>query len=211
MPVLGVVQLKGGGGKSTVAGYAAQTLHELGFRPVVIDADPQATCVQWAEALRRQGTPFGWDVVPYATSGKLEVDVPGIVGDRWNAVVIDTPPTEHGLSIALSAAMASTHVIVPMPPHTSDYQRMADVRALLDRATESGAEFEHGVLLVKYDTTTVDGPVFRKQLTQDGWRVLRPIAQDWKRYKQAIGNPIHRALSSGYGDAVVELLAPPEE
>lgn len=194
-----MINLKGGSGKTTTAGMACATLAEHGRRVLGVDADPQGSLIDWHKAIGPE-----WDCIELA-EGDLDVRLPGIVGDRWDTVVIDTPPTEHGRAIALSAAMAATHVIVPVAPTQVEYNRLAGTRELLDKATELGAEYRHGVLLVKV-RRTASHPYFANKIMRDGWNLLRPHAPLWDEYAQAVGLPIERASATGYGWAIAELM-----
>jgi chromosome partitioning protein len=199
--VLAVISTKGGTGKSTAAGYACSTLAERGLRVLGVDADKrQATLMHWWKAINPP-----WDCIELPRND-LDASLPGIVGDRYDAVVIDTPPTEYGEQIALSAARAATHVLVPVSPSSADFAALALTRELLDRAVEQGAEFEHGLMLVKWKASAGSGPFYTQRGIREGWNVLRPHADSWEIYIQAVGNPIVRASSTGYGWAVAELM-----
>lgn len=198
--VITVAQLKGGGGKSTTAGHVAQALHERGARVLAVDADPQKTLYDW-----QQDAALPWPCI-LLPSGKLHRELPGIVGDHFDVVVIDTPGTEHGRGVALSAVRAATHVFVPMAPTSPDYRRMPDVRSLLDEATELDAEFEHGVLLIAVDARTLSEGYYRGKLAADGWHVMRSVIPSREHLKQSVGAPILRASMVPFADAVEELL-----
>lgn len=198
--IISVINLKGGAGKSTAAGYAASALAERSLRVLAVDADrPQFSLSRWHKAIAP-----AWDCIELAQPD-LDVRLPGIVGDRYAAVVIDTPPTENGLPIALAAARAATHVLIPVSPSSVEFQRLPDTRALLDRATEQGAEFEHGLIVVRVRPGNA-GPYYTNRAVREGWQVLRAHVPLWDEYVQAIGNPIERARATGYGWAVAELL-----
>lgn len=178
---------------------ACATLAERGRRVLGVDADPQGSLIRWHQKISP-----GWDCIELP-AGDLDVRLPGIVGDRWDAVVIDTPPTEHGRAIALSAAMAATHVVVPVSPTQVEYDTLPATRELLDKATELGAEFVHGVLMVKV-RRTASAPYFTHKILRDGWHVLRAHVPLWDEYAQAVGLPIERASATGYGWAIAELM-----
>ena len=86
--ILTVANLKGGTSKTTSAAFLAHALAERGRRVLVVDADPQASITRWAEMAE-----WRLPVVGKAT-GRLHVELEEIVGDRFDAVVIDTPPTD---------------------------------------------------------------------------------------------------------------------
>lgn len=128
--VITIAGLKGGGGKSTAAAFTAHALHEHGLRVLAVDADPQASLLKWHEA-----ADFPFPVVGQPTA-RLHRDLPGITGDRYDVVIVDTPPTEHGRRIALSALRACTHAVIPIAPTPIEYDRIPEVLALIEEATE---------------------------------------------------------------------------
>lgn len=197
---MSVINLKGGAGKTTTAGYAATVLHERGLRVLAIDADPQRTLSDWADAVD-----LGWGCSELA-SGRLHLRLDGIVDPNVDAVVIDTPPTEHDRGIALSAAKAATHVIVPVAPSSAEYQRMADTHDLLMEAQESDGKFEYGAFLVKVDPRSSSDKFYRESLIEDGWRVLPGYGPSIQKHIQIVGRKIENARATGYGDAVADLL-----
>lgn len=197
--VVAVINLKGGAGKTTAAGFTASALTERGMRVIVFDTDPQGSLSRWHNAVLP-----AWDCVRLP-EGDLDLRLPGIVGERYDAVVIDTPPTEYGLPITLSAARAATHVLIPVSPSSVEFDRLPDTRELLDKATEEGAEFEHGLIMVRVRTGNA-GPYYTNRAVREGWHVLRAHVPLHDVYVQAVGNPIERARATGYGWAVAELL-----
>jgi chromosome partitioning protein len=100
--ILVVANLKGGTGKTTTAAYVAHVLHEWGDRVLLVDADPQGSALRWAEVA-------DWPVATTALpTPKLDRDLPGIVGDRFDAVVIDTPPLAHDRGIGLRVGTSTS-------------------------------------------------------------------------------------------------------
>ena len=117
--ILTVANLKGGTSKTTSAAFLAHALAERGRRVLVVDADPQASITRWAEMAE-----WRLPVVGKAT-GRLHVELEEIVGDRFDAVVIDTPPTDKLRGIVESAIRAATTVLVPIGPTSAEYERTA--------------------------------------------------------------------------------------
>lgn len=200
---LAVVNLKGGSGKTTTAAFVAHALHERGLRVLAVDADPQGSLLSWQETA---GWPFPCVALP---SAELHRDVPGVAGDWFDVVVVDTPPTEHGRPIALSAVRAATHVLVPVAPTPVEYQRLAALATLFEDATDlrpDGQPPAVGVLLVRTVAGAASTAVYRQVMTRDGWPVLRGHVARLERFAMAFGEPIELATHTGYGDAVAELL-----
>src|SRR5690349_18458815 len=112
--VIAVVNHKGGAGKTTAAAYISHALYELGRKVLVVDADGQSSLLKW-EANSPQAWPF--DVVGKPTSN-LHRDLPGMIGSRYDTVVIDTPGHRPGSGEATSAVIASalrvaTFAVIP--------------------------------------------------------------------------------------------------
>lgn len=202
--VIAVVNLKGGAGKTTTTAWCAHALHERGRRVLVVDADPQQSALTWHQHA-------AWPVQCFALpSGRLHREIPGYTaGGRYDAVLIDTPGTEHGRSITLSAVRAATHVLIPSAPTPIEFERLRGLRTLLDEAVDVDAEFEHGVLFNRVRPGTASASTYREAMTADGWRVLGPGAGLREQYGQSFGEPIAGAASSEYGWAVAELLGLP--
>ncbi len=200
---LAIVNPKGGSGKTTTAAFVAHSLHEQGHRVLAVDADPQGSLFAWHQ---RAGWPLPAVALP---SAKLHRELSGITGDLYTAIVIDTPGTEHGRSIALSAIRAASHMLVPIAPTPVEAARLAAVREMIEDATDlrpDEAPPVLGVLLVRALMAAASTRDYREAMADDGWPVLRPVVARLERFAQAFGLPIERASSTGYGDAVDELL-----
>lgn len=202
--ILTVSNLKGGSSKTTSAAYLAHALAEQGGRVLVVDADPQASITRWAEMA-------DWTIpVRGMPSGRLHV--PGVGVDveagGYDAVVIDTPPTDKERGIVESAIRAATHVLVPLAPTAAEVERMPTVRAMIDDLAHLGRHAAPPVAAALF-TRTVPNAVatreYRELLEEQGWTVLRAHVGALQRYAQALGGPVDRAASTAYGDALAEL------
>lgn len=200
MITVAVVNLKGGTGKTTTAGFLAHVWHERGQRVLLVDADPQGSASRWAEDA---GWPF--PVVQMA-SKSLHSKLPGIVSNQ-DVVVIDTPPW-NSPPIVTSALRIATHVVIAIPPNSADQERVSEVEALLDDVATLRADGRRpvtAVLMTRVDGRTAAPGVYRELMSDSGWRVLRAEARAVQRFAQAVGSPVERASATAYGDAVDEL------
>jgi chromosome partitioning protein len=201
---ISVIDLKGGSGKTTSAAFVLHVLHAWGWPVLGVDADPQQSLLDWHGIA---DWPFPVVALP---SERLHRDLDGITGDRFAARVIDTPPTEHGKAIALSAARAATHVVIPVAPSPIEYKRLPDVAKLLNEAAslrpDGVAPAREAVLLVRTVAGAASTQVYRDYMVEDGWRVLGGEVRRLERYSQSFGGPVLDAANSAYGDAVRELL-----
>jgi chromosome partitioning protein len=206
--ILAVCNQKGGSSKSTTCAFLAHALAEQGRTVVILDADPQGSITRWAEDAE-------WTIpVRGAAHSRLHVPHVGVEVEArgFDAVLIDTPGTEHGRTIVESAIRAATHVLVPVAPTSIEVERMAVVRERIDDVSHLG---RHGAppvaaaLLTRAITAASSVAVYRDLLAEEGWRVLRAVVARRERFAQAFGGPIVNATNTAYGDALAELVASP--
>lgn len=204
MIVLTLANLKGGSTKTTSAVFAAHVLAERGLRVLLVDADPQGSALRWHEVA--EGFPFP---VIGLTTGRLHRDLDGITGDRYDAVVIDTPPLEDHRGVVVSALRRATHALIPCAPTPMEYERLTAVRTALRDAADlrrDDAEPVAAVLLTRTVANAVSTAVWRENMIRDGWRVLAGSVGRLEQFSQAYGRPLVRASATAYGDAVPALL-----
>ena len=206
--ILTVTNLKGGTSKTTSAGYLAHALAELGRRVLVVDADPQGSISRWSDLA-------GWTIpVRGMPSGRLHVPGVGVALelDRggYDAIVIDTPPTDRDRSIVESAVRAATHVVVPIAPTTAELERMEVVAQLIADVGHArpGGPPATSVVLTRVDgNARAETTIHREALVAAGWYVHRSTVAAVRQFRQAWGAPVARPGRSAYGDVAAELLA----
>jgi chromosome partitioning protein len=204
MITLAVVNLKGGSTKTTTAAFLLHVLHEMGQRTLGVDADGENESLAGWQASADWPFPVVGMAVP-----NLHKQLPGVVGDRYDAVGVDTPPMKEHRGVVLSAVRAATHVVVPMAPTPIEHQRLSTVRQLLTEAAElrpDGRPPAMAVLLTRTIPNAASTTVYRDLITEDGVTVLKATVGRLERYAQAYGDPITNAIGTAYGDAMNELL-----
>ena len=125
--IIGLLNQKGGVGKTTLSVNIAAILAQSGARVLLIDADPQGSSLDWAAA--RQGEAM-LSVVgfPRPTIHKEMAQI----GRGYDHIVIDGPPRVTDL--ARSAIMASDIVVIPVQPSPYDIWAADEVVKLIDEA-----------------------------------------------------------------------------
>ena len=125
--IFGVLNQKGGVGKTTLGVNLAACLARTGARVLLIDADPQGSALDWAAA--RQSEPL-FSVVgfPRATIHKEIAQL----GQGYEHIIIDGPPRVTDL--ARSAIMASDIVVIPVQPSPYDIWAAEEVVKLITEA-----------------------------------------------------------------------------
>lgn len=127
--IIGVLNQKGGVGKTTIAVNLAAVYAKAGQRVLLVDADPQGSSL--ARSSAREGKPlFAVVGMPKPT---LHKDMPGIASD-YDMVIIDGSPRVSELGRA--AIMASHLVVVPVQPSPYDVWASADTVQLIKEAQQ---------------------------------------------------------------------------
>ena len=125
--IVGVLNQKGGVGKTTLSVNIAAALTRSGARVLLIDADPQGSALDWSAA--REGDPlFSVVGLPRASVHK-EI---GEIGKGYDHIIIDGPPRVTDL--ARSAIMASDLVLIPVQPSPYDIWAADEVVKLIQEA-----------------------------------------------------------------------------
>lgn len=126
--IVGLLNQKGGVGKTTLSVNIAASLARTGARVLLIDADPQGSALDWAAA--REGAPLFSVVGLPRPSLHKEI---GQVGQGYDHVVIDGPP--RVTELARSAIMAADVVLIPVQPSPYDIWAADEVVKLMDEAS----------------------------------------------------------------------------
>jgi chromosome partitioning protein len=184
--VLAFVNLKGGSAKTTCAAFLAHALAALGKRVCVVDADPQGSTLEWHS--------LGlWDLPVLALpSTTIHRQLWGVVDqDKYDVVIIDSPPLEEQEGIVASILRIATDVLVPMAPTPIEHARLVAVL----RAIDAAAPFHDldrlvAVLLNRTVQNAASTGVYRELIEDSGHRVMRQAVPRLELYAQAFGKPV---------------------
>lgn len=109
----GIVQTKGGVGKTTTAVYLATAAARAGYSARLIDTDPQGSAYDWAASAESTGDPL-----PFPVARTLK----GLDRCTEDHVFVDTPPGNP--KIIDKVLEAVDLVIIPALPSPPDIQRV---------------------------------------------------------------------------------------
>ena len=125
--ILGVLQQKGGAGKTTLALNLAAYFAGEGSRTLLVDADPQGSALAWA-AVRETEPRFPVVGMPKPT---LHKELPAIA-KNYDLTVIDGAPRVNEL--AKSAIAACDFILIPAQPSPFDIWSCAEIVTLIREA-----------------------------------------------------------------------------
>src|SRR4051812_19183625 len=112
MPIISLLNPKGGSGKTTLSTQIARAFHERGAKVLLVDSDPQGSASDWHAA--REDNP-----VPLLAYGRPEnmKALPGVAAP-YQYVFIDRAAKLEGMIAA--ALKVSDVVLIPVQPSPYD-------------------------------------------------------------------------------------------
>lgn len=149
--IVAFLNQKGGVGKTTLALHLAGAWSARGRRVLVVDADPQASALDWADQRLREGLPRLFGVLGLARE-TLHKELPDLASET-DHLIIDGPPRVAG--IARSALLATDLVLIPAQPSPFDGWASSEMLRLLDEARIFRPELRARMLLNRCAARTV--------------------------------------------------------
>ena len=128
--IVGLLNQKGGVGKTTLALHLAGAWANNGKRVVAIDADPQGSALDWSEQRAKEALPRLFGVLGLARD-TLHREAPEIARDA-DHVLIDGPP--RVATLMRSALLAADLVVIPAQPSPFDDWASGEILRQLQEA-----------------------------------------------------------------------------
>jgi chromosome partitioning protein len=128
MPIIAILNPKGGSGKTTLTTNLARACHDRGLRTLLVDSDPQGSASDWHAA--REDNPL-----PFLAYGRPEnfKALPGIAAP-YDLVLIDGAAKLEGMIAA--ALNVADGVLIPVQPSPYDIWATADLVELIKARRE---------------------------------------------------------------------------
>ena len=148
--IISILNQKGGVGKTTLSVNLAAALSLSGNRTLLIDADPQASALDWQAARNKES------LFPVVGMAKpvLHKDVPELAAS-YDYVIIDGPPRVNDL--ARSALMTSDLVLIPVQPSPYDVWAADEIVKLIEEVSIYKAGLKSAFVITRRISNTAIG------------------------------------------------------
>ncbi len=127
-----VFNQKGGAGKTQTAMQLGGTLGLMGLRVFIVDMDPQNTAALWALEADSEN-PFPATVMSYAPLKELFTDKLKTLADKYDVIIIDTPPAIES-QVPWVALLSSDFAIIPVMPVLDNIWASRQAEQLVEEA-----------------------------------------------------------------------------
>lgn len=165
--ILGIINQKGGVGKTTISLNVAHQLAMSGARVLLIDADRQRSAAQWAE--RRGDTPPPFTLVEMARDNMAR-DALQMAPD-YDHVVIDGPRDAEKITRAV--IVASEIVVLPIEPSAFSTDAAKTTLSQVEECQVIKPALKCGIVVSRKISGTVIGNEFRDIAAEFGMPVFQ--------------------------------------
>ena len=123
MPIISLLNPKGGSGKTTLSTHLARAFHERGFKVLLVDSDPQGSASDWHAACEENPIPL----LAYGRPENMKA-LPGVAAP-YDHVFIDGAAKLEGMIAA--AVKVADAVLIPVQPSPYDIWAASDLVDLI--------------------------------------------------------------------------------
>ena len=202
MPIIALLNQKGGVGKTTLSVHLATALAQ-GHKVLLVDADPQGSALDWSAQRDIEGTPARFPVVGLPKDTLHRELAPISLDYEW--VVIDGPPRVN--KIARSAIVASDFVIIPVQPSPFDIWAAEDVEEIIDECASIKPDLITHFLVNRLILNTTLGNEVQEELGKRPFPTFHTAIRNRQEYAKAARRGMTALETEPHGPAAEEIRA----
>lgn len=150
--IIGIIQVKGGAGRSTIAVNLAGMMASNNKRVALIDCDiPQATAASWYLVRKASNKQGSLTIATAANHNELIKEIERLNTDN-DLIIIDAPP--RIAEITKVALILSNLCIVPLGASLADIWATADLLTTIEQAKKHKSDINIKILWNKFRQST---------------------------------------------------------
>lgn len=169
--IIAVVNQKGGVGKTTLSYNLAAGAHDMGFKTLLVDADPQESSIETV-AKAPDGREYGPVVTSLAASGGKLKKTLEPYAEIFDLIFIDGPPSHTAPQTKAAVAMADI-TIIPFAPAPLDLDSTVKTCvAIKDVYDERDLDTPTFIVINKLEQTTIAKLMVQTVVEKTGFPLL---------------------------------------
>ena len=149
MPVISILNQKGGSGKTTIAINLARAYQLMGRSVLLVDSDKQGSSRDWQSVDKNNPIPL---LVLDQVS--IDRDIKKVIG-QYDYIVIDGSP--QATEIATATIKASDFILIPMQPSPFDIWASSNLIELVKQGMTKNQNLKAGIVLTRLVKNTKIG------------------------------------------------------
>jgi chromosome partitioning protein len=190
--IIGIVQVKGGAGRSTIATNIAATLSQYG-KTAILDCDmPQGTSMSWYAVRAAENRNQGLSLATAKDHRQMVELVQGL-NQTQDYIVLDAPPRIAEVTRAM--LMLSDLILVPLGASAAEVWATTDLLETIEEAKQKRPQLDYRIIWNKFRGYTKSA----KELSAEVGKEL-----DAPEMKTRLGYRVAYADALAHGKAVTE-------
>ena len=200
MPIIALLNQKGGVGKTTLSVHLATALAQ-GHKVLLVDADPQGSALDWSAQRENEGAPALFPTIGLPKETLHREIAPISLDYEW--VIIDGPPRVN--KIARSAIVASDFVIIPVQPSPFDIWAAADVEEIIEECAAIKPNLLTRFLVNRLILNTTLGNEVLEELRKRPFPIFQMTIRNRQEYAKAARRGMTALETEPHGPAANEI------
>lgn len=149
MPVISILNQKGGSGKTTIAINLARAYQLIGHSVLLIDSDKQGSSRDWQSADENNPLPL-----LILDKVSIDKDIKKVIG-QYKYIIIDGSP--QATEIAIATIRASDFILIPIQPSPFDIWASSNLIELVKQGMINNRNLKAGIVLTRLVKNTKIG------------------------------------------------------